>query len=261
MIKLSKVCLINWMYFQKATFNLEGNTAIVGVNGTGKSTIIDAIQMLLLGYKASKFNANANAEKRTLESYVRGAVNTLEKEFLRPGDVISYLALEIELNGVKHVFGINIEYRYSASKLNDPRYFYIKNVGLSDSLFIKDKYPIAYHDFSKFMKNEYEFTSFPALNQYQTKIKDILGLKDEKKYIQILSRAVGIKNITDCNTFMNEFVLDESNIDVESIKNNILEMEKVGITIENNQKKLEKLTNVVNLGDDITLNNKTLEKK
>ena len=45
MINVSKVVLINWMYFQKATFNLDGNAAIVGVNGTGKSTIIDAIQM------------------------------------------------------------------------------------------------------------------------------------------------------------------------------------------------------------------------
>ena len=46
MIKLNKIVLINWMYFQKTTLPLEGNTVIAGVNGTGKSTIIDAIQML-----------------------------------------------------------------------------------------------------------------------------------------------------------------------------------------------------------------------
>ena len=56
MIKLNKVVLINWMYFQKATLNINGNTALVGINGTGKSTLIDAIQMLLLGQQQAKFN-------------------------------------------------------------------------------------------------------------------------------------------------------------------------------------------------------------
>ena len=235
-----------------------GNTAIVGVNGTGKSTIIDAIQMLLLGYKSAKFNANANAEKRTLESYVRGAVNTDEKEFLRPGDVISYLALEIELNGVKHIFGINLEYTDAKSKL-DNRYFYIKNTALTADMFVSDNYPIAYRDFSREIRKENDYTPFPTQLQYHMKMKDILGLKDEEKYYRTLSRAVGIKNITDCNTFMNEFVLDESNIDVSSIKNNILEMSKVNKTIEETRCKLIKLDEVASLGADIRYHKKEVE--
>ena len=120
MSKLTKVVLINWMYFQKVSFPIEGNTAIVGVNGTGKSTIIDAIQMLLLGQKQSKFNSGANAEKRTLESYVRGHVDLENKEYLRQGDVVTYLALEVDVNGEKHIFGINVEYKQNTSKLMDP---------------------------------------------------------------------------------------------------------------------------------------------
>ncbi|WP_211321097.1 ATP-binding protein [Anaeroplasma bactoclasticum] len=207
MIKLTKIVLINWMYFQKATLPLEGNAVIVGVNGTGKSTIIDAIQMLLLGNKASKFNANANAEKRNLESYVRGAVNTEEKEFLRPNDVITYLALEIELNGEKHIFGININYKHERSDLSDPKYFYINGIELNADMFIKDKFTKTYDDLSK----EYRIVHYPTLTSYQSKLKEVLGLKD-KRYFTILSRAVGIKNINNCNDFMNEFVLDDKTI-------------------------------------------------
>lgn len=256
MINVSKVVLINWMYFQKATFNLDGNAAIVGVNGTGKSTIIDAIQMLILGNKASHFNANANAEKRTLESYVRGAVLTEEKDYLRPGDVITYLAMEVNLNDKKHILGICMEYKYNLSKLSDPRYFYLKEVDLDESLFIKDSYPIPYSEFNKCNKKllEEQFITFPTLQAYQAKIKDIFGLKDEKKYFQILSRAVGIKNIDDCNTFMNSFVLDESNIDVSSIKNNIIEMEKISKTIEREQLKLDLLTEITDKGNMVTKN-------
>lgn len=259
MIKLSKIVLINWMYFQKATLPISGNAAIVGINGSGKSTIIDAIQMLLLGNKASKFNANANAEKRNLESYVRGATRTDQKEYLRPGDVVCYLALEIELNEVKHIFGINIDYKFNLSKLTDPKYFYIKNLELNENLFIKDDYPKTYDIFVKEMKSNYEFNTFPTLYQYQIKLKDILGLKDEKKYFQTLSRAVGIKNITNCNDFMNEFVLDESPIDVDSIKKNIIEIEKVNSTIELEEKKLDSLSKIVSLGNTIIDDNKKLD--
>lgn len=260
MIKLNKVVLINWMYFQKATLNINGNTALVGINGTGKSTLIDAIQMLLLGQQQAKFNANANAEKRTLESYVRGEVRVDGEPFLRNGDVITYLALEIISNGTKHVFGINVNYRSTLSKLDDPRYFYVKDLDLTEDLFIHDKLPKTYDVLTKELKANYEFVPFQTLYSYKLKVKDILGLKDETAYFKALSRAVGLKNITDCNKFINDFVLDAKPIDVSTIKNNIDEMGKVSKTIENEEKKLNALTEIVDKGSIVEDNLKELDK-
>ena len=260
MIKLNKVVLINWMYFQKATLNINGNTALVGINGTGKSTLIDAIQMLLLGQQQAKFNANANAEKRTLESYVRGEVRVDGEPFLRNGDVITYLALEIISNGTKHVFGINVNYRSTLSKLDDPRYFYVKDLDLTEELFINDKFPKSYDVLIKELKASYEFFPFPTLYAYKFKLKDILGLKDETTYFKALSRAVGLKNITDCNKFINDFVLDAKPIDVSTIKSNIDEMGKVSKTIENEEKKLNALTEIVDKGISVDNSIKELDK-
>lgn len=259
MSKLTKVVLINWMYFQKSTLPIEGNTAIVGVNGTGKSTIIDAIQMLLLGQKQSKFNSGANAEKRTLESYVRGHVNSDNKEYLRQGDVITYLALEANVNGEKHLFGINVEYKQNTNKLMDPKYFYIKNCELDESLFITNtNYPKPYDDFNKQVKKEYEFVPFQTLMSYQNKIKEVFGLKVDNAYFRILSRAIGLKNITECDKFMNEFVLDETTIDVSEIKNNILEMSKISKTIEREEEKLHTLETIVTTGNKIEVDSEAL---
>lgn len=244
MIKLNKVVLINWMYFQKSTLNINGNTALVGINGSGKSTLIDAIQMLLLGNQKSKFNANANAEKRTLESYVRGAVSLENDPYLRKGDVVTYIALEISLNREKHVFGININYRSKLSKLDDPKYFYVKGMDLTEDIFIKDNYPKNYDVLVKELKSKYDFIPFQTLYSYHLKIKDILGLKDEKAYFKALSRAVGLKNITDCNKFFNEFVLDEKFIDVSSTKKNYDEINKLSNALQiekNKQNALDKI--------------------
>lgn len=261
MSKLTKLLLINWMYFQKELLIINDNTAIVGVNGSGKSTIIDAIQMLLLGQQKAKFNSGAEAEKRTLESYVRGHVASDNKEYLRPNDVITYLALEVEISGKTYIFGMNVEYNVSSSSLNGPRYFYVEDAELSDSLFVTaSNFPKPYDDFSKEMKHQFNFTKFDTLGRYQAKIKDLFGLKQDNSYFKILSRAIGIKNIKECNKFMNDFVLDEKNIDVSSIKKNIEEMQKLEMTITEAEDKCNRLDEIVKSGTAIAKQEDELQK-
>ena len=58
---------------------------------------------------------------------------------------------------------------------------------------------------------------------------------------------------------MNEYVLDESPIDVDSIKKNIIEIENVNSTIEIEEKKLDSLSKIVSLGNKIIDDNKKLD--
>lgn len=248
------------MYFQKQTLPINENTAIVGVNGTGKSTIIDAIQMILLGQKLSKFNSSASAEKRNLESYVRGYVNSDNKEYLRSGDVITYLALEVNINNINHIFGLNVEYKYNLNKLSDPKYFYIKDCDLYDSLFVtENNYPKNYDTFSKEVKKNYEFIPFQTLSGYQTKIKEVFGLKNDNSYFKILSRAIGLKNISKCDSFMNDFVLDESIIDISNIKHNIEEITKIEKKMDLEEAKLTDLREICVIGNQINADNEKVK--
>ena len=45
MKKLTKIKLINWHYFQNETINVDGSFLLSGENASGKSTILDAIQL------------------------------------------------------------------------------------------------------------------------------------------------------------------------------------------------------------------------
>lgn len=255
-MKLTKVKIINWMYFQNETISTNGYTVYVGDNGSGKSTIIDALQMLLLGNKGSKFNSNANAEKRTLESYVRGSVNTFETECLRPNDVCSYLAMEILRDGKYHILGINMEYKNVQGKLSDPRYFYIDSTEIEDDLFIENDCP---KTFDKFYKNKnVTIQIFNTLSSYQSKIKELFGLKDDKKYFQTLTKAVGLKNINNCDSFINSFILDENPIDVTTIKNTLFELDKLNKSIENEEKKSNDLLDIENKYVAFDKNNKDI---
>ena len=65
MKKLKKILLINWLYFSKELIEVGDINFLTGKNGAGKSTVIDALQIVLLGETNSRnFNQAAN-EKST----------------------------------------------------------------------------------------------------------------------------------------------------------------------------------------------------
>ena len=92
---LTKIRLVNWHLFENTTIPCQGTTYFIGVNGVGKSTILDAIQFALIGGQRDvKFNQAAMAgSRRTVTSYVRGEMGTEGRRFLR-GDATGVVALE-----------------------------------------------------------------------------------------------------------------------------------------------------------------------
>ena len=73
MILLDKLRLINWHYFLNVTADIKKITFLTGANGTGKSTIIDAMQLLLTGDTAGRnFNKAASEKKYVLYLFVLG---------------------------------------------------------------------------------------------------------------------------------------------------------------------------------------------
>ena len=71
MKKLCRIRLINWHYFVNETISVNGSCLITGENTAGKSTILDAIQ-LVRTTNQRKFNTAANEKSnRNLKGYVR----------------------------------------------------------------------------------------------------------------------------------------------------------------------------------------------
>jgi len=63
MKKLKKILLINWLYFSKELIEVGDINFLTGKNGAGKSTVIDALQIVLLGETNSRnFNQAANGK-------------------------------------------------------------------------------------------------------------------------------------------------------------------------------------------------------
>ncbi len=74
---LNRILLVNWYLLSAEQIDIEGNTAFIGPNASGKSSVLDAIQAVLLGGDQRLIQLNASAgekSRRTLREYCLGVV-------------------------------------------------------------------------------------------------------------------------------------------------------------------------------------------
>src|SRR5579859_6519653 len=93
-LELTKIFLHSWHRFQSQEIAVQDGLYLAGHNASGKSTILDALQVLLLAdLDLIKFNSSAQERsERTLDGFVRGKI--MENRLLRPGGAIGYVAIE-----------------------------------------------------------------------------------------------------------------------------------------------------------------------
>lgn len=128
----TKLLLIQWSRFQNMPIKLGGSTLFTGVNGSGKSTILDAMTYLLTGN--TQFNKAAKDRDRTVKGYVRGDTKSNgSMRYLRQGQVISYVAMEFwsPVEQEKMVIGVCIE---SPDEVSSPTssWFICRNAVMED---------------------------------------------------------------------------------------------------------------------------------
>ena len=96
---LKHLLLINWHYFSHEYLDMDQINFLTGKTGAGKTTIIDAIQLLLLGDTVGHyFNKSASDKSnRSLKGYLRceiGSDDDGSPLYLRNGHFSSYVAME-----------------------------------------------------------------------------------------------------------------------------------------------------------------------
>ncbi|KXT29462.1 mukB N-terminal family protein [Candidatus Phytoplasma oryzae] len=254
MKKLTKIQLINWHLFSSQTIDIQENTLISGENGAGKSTLLDALQYVLIGGKfGTKFNiaANENA-KRSLESYIKGKIGAENKEFLRNQDIISHIALEFysEQEKKNTILGCILELPYKG--ILKEKFYIFDHIKLEENIFIDNNKPKNIQQIRNFFRTKnYNFDFFDTKKNYQKAIEKFLNINIQK-YIKILPKALSFKPLN-LQNFVFEFLLEESPINIISLKNSVQQLKKIEKQIELEKIKLEKLKEIIECDKKIKL--------
>lgn len=254
MIKLlTKMLMINWHYIKYQVIDFSDINFLTGKNGAGKSTIIDALQLVLLGDTSGYyFNKAANDKsQRTLKGYLRGEVAEDEETntiYLRNDDFSSYLVLEFYDQRSNKYFCLGVVFDSYDDGSHDHQFFYLNDT-LPDNHFVYEgtelnRKGLKAFFFNNYPKGKYEF--FETNSRYQDVALGKLG-QINKKFFRLLKKAVPFSPIMDIKGFISEFVCDvENKIDITDMQENIRYYKQLEHDLEIVKNKIDQLKNIKN---------------
>lgn len=248
---LKRLLLINWYYFWNEMIEFEEINFLTGKNKAGKSTIIDAIQLLLLGDTTGHyFNKAANEKStRTLKGYLRGEIGDdggAGFNYLREGRFSSYIALEFfdDIKNAYFTLGIVFDCYEDGS---EEHRFFILDSEIPENRFIVNKIPMSYRDLRNYINQNYKKGKydFPETNRgYQEVLKGKLGgLKN--RYFSLFKKAVPFSPVVDIEHFITEHVCDVKNpIDISLMQDNIRYYKRLEYDADLMEKRIQALDNI-----------------
>jgi uncharacterized protein YPO0396 len=221
MISLTRIFLHNWHRFDHKVIEVEDSLYLAGANGTGKSSVLDAMQVVLIAdLQKIRFNSSAQQgqerSERTLDTYVRGKIG--EDRWLRPGNTVAYLALEFwdRRHDTKLTVGACIEAGEGKGSSGDRMYFILAEA-LDPGLFLRDGRELARRELKQLLKNRRGARSFDHVNEYLEQMLDRLGGLNPR-FPELFLRALTFQPIRNIGEFVERWLLQEKRLDTETLR-------------------------------------------
>ncbi len=224
MLKLRRVRLVNWHFFGDSTIELGPATLFGGDNGSGKSTIIDAIQYALVAQVSRiRFNAAATERRaaRTLESYCRCKIGADALDYVR-GDCLSHVILEFEEAERSFCAGIMVE----AFVEGDAREheWLLEGGKLADVKIYDGSRFLDPRRFRDAVKQQGGYLC-ATKREYNNRLTHLLGVHrrgaDFNPYLEAVVRSVSFSPFTSVHDFVCNYILEEHSVDVSAMKENL----------------------------------------
>lgn len=249
MKKLKKILLINWLYFSKELIEVGDINFLTGKNGAGKSTVIDALQIVLLGETNSRnFNQAANEKsQRTLEGYLRADMDDNSPYSRRGKDFSTYIVCEFqdEMEGSNFVTGVTFDCRSDGSYRDT---FFIYTGTLPENCFIEQGEAMEISALRRFLKQNYARAEFyDTQKEYRRNMLAKWNVHNEQ-VLRMMKKAVSFRPIVDIQKFITENICDiPDKPNIELMQQNIRDYKRHELLAQRQQEKLDALQQISRL--------------
>lgn len=228
MKRITKLLLIHWHYFMHETIEFGKINFLTGKNASGKSTIIDALQLLLLVDTSGSFFNKAASERgnRTLNGYLRGELGDDEDsgfKYLRDGRFTSYITLEIYDEEKDKYFTVGC--CFDTYGENDVQKLFFRFDGaIPNNEFLESKKPMDIMALRAYIKENYStghsYTTDVNRDFRQDLFGKLGGLREQ--FGRLLKKAVSFNPNVEIEKFITEFVCDTQQVvDISRMQENI----------------------------------------
>jgi len=233
MTTLERLRLVNWHNFDDEVIQIGNRCLLAGDNGSGKSTVIDAIQYVMAAnLRMARFNSAAEDRRsggRDLMGYVRCKLGSESTEYRRE-DTIAHVMLEWSTGGgAGFACGVCIE-AYKDNHYNE--HFWIGAVdSLSSGFSIENvnirsekNEPLTFRQFKSILA-ENKINDCPTKKEYIRELTNKLGVfkrqSEVNPYLDSLTRSIGFKPLDSIDQFVCDFILDENPVSIHDMKQNL----------------------------------------
>lgn len=215
--RLDVLELYNWGTFNDRVWTIrpQGETSLLtGANGSGKSTIVDAVLTLLVPNRKRNYNQAAGEGKgeRSELSYMRGAYGRLQADegyssqvqYLRDKESYSVLLARFR-NGETGAEVTLAQLFWLSDKLN--KFFVVAADGLSiEEHFTRFNNP---SELKKRLRRMPDVTVEDQFKRYSQQFRKQLGLRSDKA-LDLFNQTVTIKEIGRLNDFVRQHMLEKT---------------------------------------------------
>ncbi len=249
MIQFKRLLMINWMYYGIQVVDFDTSNLVTGVTGSGKSAMIDALQIVMLGEVGGAFfnkSATGNKSQRTIRTYLRGKYNT--DEFKRgKKSFSSYIVTEFfdTIENESFCYGIMFDLGSDDDLRND--FFTIKKA-FQTEWFLNNRIAKTRAELKEFFKkNEIDYSIFDSNKDYRGDLIYRLGVYDES-FFRLFRNAVAYTPLDKIEDFIVHNICNiENTIDIEQMKTSIHEYHRMSKDLTNfidRKNKLEEINKV-----------------
>lgn len=242
MKKLKRMKLINWHRFENCVIDLGETTLLSGENGAGKTTILDAIQFVVI-CSANFFNKAAHDNgKRSLSGYVRCKTGRENKPYERTGEISAHVALEFYEESRDRYFIVGAVIDSATEGQETAVRYLMDNRRLSEEMFFKGKTPRSISEFRSFnSKGIRQWCK--TQTEARKMIKARLG-RIEDKFFSLIPKAMAFKPIDDIKEFVYTYVLDAKEVNIDLLRENVRSYQDLERTLESVKRRMEKLEQI-----------------
>lgn len=273
MRRLEAIRLVQWYHFQDQVFPIGANCLLVGDNGSGKTTVLDAIQIALVADAGEAlFNRAANEKsRRTLHGYVRWKLGSEDES--RPGLVrfgrgacTAYVLVQFsddrDASG-SFTCGIGFEANETDTEVAK-LYFLVQGAGVSQIEAVtttengtSSKIVRPLRDFKHWLRQT-SGRYWPDGGSYREELRHRLGVLPES-FHRLLVKSLAFKPIGQVRQFVFEYLLDPRPVDTVALQSNLEHYKRLEGEAKDAEARIAELEEVVAEGERIESERRTAE--
>jgi uncharacterized protein YPO0396 len=236
MHELQRIVLKDWGRLDVEDVDVRGAVAILGPTGSGKSTLVDAFQVIITGASKRFYELNESTgghNERSIRDYCLGA-----DDHISPGrpkreaaETLIALALRDRLSGEPMTIGLLLLADEAETRHTVKARFVAPGLSLSVRQLTEERpggirvFPNATRVMERLKelcpRIRLHATATAFVDDYLVSMRRRGASPDHRQVLRNFRKSIAFKPIDDPTKFVREHILEEDNIDVEALRGSI----------------------------------------